>query len=208
MGDVPAQNNLGIKYAYGKGVEVNYPEAVIWFTRAAEAGNAEAQGNLGLILRDGMGGVAQDYLAAAGWMALAGSQGHVASQSRLAWMFEKGLGMPKNMIEAARWFQMAADAGDLESTTHLGWLYETGAIGLTSSGKPDWVAALKWYQRAAAGNDASAQYHLGLLYRDGIGVAKNEAEARVWFKKAADQGYVIAQLNLEQLNAKPAELKQ
>jgi TPR repeat protein len=33
-----------------------------------------------------------------------------------------------------------------------------------------------------------AQYNLGMAYRNGDGVAKDEAEAKQWLQKAADQG--------------------
>ena len=44
--------------------------------------------------------------------------------------------------------------------------------------------------------DATAQYNLGLMYANGTGVAKDEAEAVKWFRKAADQGIARAQHNL------------
>jgi len=44
--------------------------------------------------------------------------------------------------------------------------------------------------------DAKAQYNLGNMYADGEGVAKNEAEAVKWYRKAADQGLAEAQFNL------------
>ena len=46
QGDTAAQNNLGIMYANGWGVEQDYEEAVKWFQKAAEQGHAEAQDNL------------------------------------------------------------------------------------------------------------------------------------------------------------------
>ena len=44
--------------------------------------------------------------------------------------------------------------------------------------------------------DASAQFNLGFMYDTGNGVAKDEAEAVKWYRKAADQGHAIAQFNL------------
>ncbi len=41
-----------------------------------------------------------------------------------------------------------------------------------------------------------AQYNLGVCYRDGQGIAKDEEEAAIWFRKAADQNLAIAQYNL------------
>src|SRR5262245_568975 len=42
-----AQNSLGVMYATGRGVPLDYAEAVKWYRLAAEQGNAVAQSNLG-----------------------------------------------------------------------------------------------------------------------------------------------------------------
>ena len=47
-GDVTAQFNLGELYREGTNVIQNYGEAIKWFTRAAEQGDADAQHNLGM----------------------------------------------------------------------------------------------------------------------------------------------------------------
>ena len=43
---------------------------------------------------------------------------------------------------------------------------------------------------------ADAQYNLGIMYAEGKGIAKDEAQAVAWFRKAAEQGYAPAQFNL------------
>ena len=45
-GSTEAQTVLGIMHAYGDVVLQDYPEAVKWFRKAAEQGNAEAQFSL------------------------------------------------------------------------------------------------------------------------------------------------------------------
>ena len=49
---------------------------------------------------------------------------------------------------------------------------------------------------AAEQGDDGGQYELGRMYYDGDGVPKDEAEAFVWFRKAANQGHAEAQYNL------------
>ena len=44
-----AQNNLGLMYDTGKGVQQNRETAVRWYTRAAEQKNIEAQYYIGLL---------------------------------------------------------------------------------------------------------------------------------------------------------------
>ena len=37
------------------------------------------------------------------------------------------------------------------------------------------------------------------MYGDGLGVPRNEVQAAAWFRKAADQGHVAAQINLARM---------
>jgi TPR repeat protein/DNA polymerase III epsilon subunit-like protein len=48
-GDAQSQNYLGMMYAEGFGVQKNIPEAIHWFTKAAEQGHARAKENLTLL---------------------------------------------------------------------------------------------------------------------------------------------------------------
>lgn len=49
--------------------------------------------------------------------------------------------------------------------------------------------------RATAG-DADAQFFLGAMHASGEGVAKDDAQAAAWYRKAADQGDARAQFSL------------
>ncbi|EQM95281.1 tetratricopeptide repeat protein, partial [Oxalobacter paraformigenes] len=48
-------NRIGYMYKKGRGVEKNLAEAVKWYRKAAEAGFAAAQFNLGLTYEEGYG---------------------------------------------------------------------------------------------------------------------------------------------------------
>ena len=51
--------------------------------------------------------------------------------------------------------------------------------------------------------DAQSQYELGTAFDKGsLGVAKNEAEAAKWWRKAAEQNHAQAQANLDLCSAK------
>jgi len=60
---------LGILYDKGQGVPQDYAEAVKWFRKAEEQGNAPAQNNLGFMYDNGRG-VPQDYVLAHKWLNL------------------------------------------------------------------------------------------------------------------------------------------
>ena len=56
------------------------------------------------------------------------------------------------------------------------------------------------YLQAAKGGSVNAQYVIGLWYLDGLfNFPKNENEALFWFKKAASQGHVKAQIKVAEL---------
>ena len=56
---------------------------------------------------------------------------------------------------------------------------------------------IKWCRKAAELGDADAQYNLGVMYSEGHGVPQSNAEAKVWFEKAAEQGNEDAQSILD-----------
>ena len=57
-----AQFNLGRMYSYGRGVKQNNKKAVKWYQLAGEQGNAEAQINLDLLLKETENTEAQNNL--------------------------------------------------------------------------------------------------------------------------------------------------
>ncbi len=62
-----------------------------------------------------------------------------------------------------------------------------------------YARALNFCTLAAKEGDSHAQYALGLIYSDGLGTAKNRAEAIKWLRAAADQSYAAAHYRLEKL---------
>ena len=71
----------------------------------------------------------------------------------------------------------------------LMWSY---AILLAGCGETEKTPLEKMTSNAKKG-DPGAQNNLGLRYFNGDGVEKDLAQAVVWFRKAADQGYASAQ---------------
>jgi len=72
----------------------------------AEAGDAEAQHNLGVRYANGQG-VPQDDAEAARWYRLAADQGLALAQVNLGVRYENGRGVPQDYIEAHMWFNLA-----------------------------------------------------------------------------------------------------
>jgi TPR repeat protein len=78
--------------------------------KAAEAGDADAQYDLGLMYHDGEG-VPEDYVEAVKWFRKAAEQGHAAAQFYLGIAYHGGVGVPKDDAEAVKWLRKAAEQG-------------------------------------------------------------------------------------------------
>ncbi|MGZ8942198.1 MAG: tetratricopeptide repeat protein, partial [Methylobacter sp.] len=74
--------NLGVMYANGRGVPKDEREAVAWYRKAAEQGDAAAQYNLGWMYDHGQG-VAKDEREAVAWYRKAAEQGDEDAKTRL-----------------------------------------------------------------------------------------------------------------------------
>lgn len=53
-----------------------------------------------------------------------------------------------------------------------------------------------WWRRAAVRGVPEAEYRVALAYAIGLGVKRNRSQARVWLKRAAHQGHVLARAKL------------
>lgn len=116
--------------------------------RAAEEGSAEAQNALGLILCFGH----DEPRAAAEWFARAGDQDHPEALRSLGYLFEGGLGVPKDDAQAAEFYRRAAELGDPFAQFNLAVMLYQGR------GVPhDPVAAHHWLKQAADQGMAEAQ---------------------------------------------------
>jgi uncharacterized protein len=68
------QNQIGDRYFYGRGVDLDYARAMGWYRKAADQGYAEAQHNVGALYENGWG-VAKDVEQAKVWYQKAANQG-------------------------------------------------------------------------------------------------------------------------------------
>ena len=187
-------NNLGNDYYYGRnGKEKDYNEAVKWYRKAAEQGNAYGQSNLGFMYQNGYG-VTRDYNEAVKWYRKAAEQGNANGQNNLGTMYRDGYDVTQDYNEAVKWYRKAAEQGDADGQVNLGFMYEKG-YGVTR----DYNEAVKWYRKAAEQGNVYGQYNLGVMYEYGNGVNQDLLQAKYWYQKAADQGYSDAKDKLQNL---------
>jgi TPR repeat protein len=88
-------------------VSQDYVEAVKWFRKAADQGEAVAQYNLGLMYYNSKG-VPRDYVEAVKWFRKAADQGDADAQFILGLMYAKGEGVPQDYVQAHMWMNLAS----------------------------------------------------------------------------------------------------
>lgn len=84
----------------------DYKTALNVWMPTAEAGDAEAQANVGEIFERGLGG-SPNYKAAVIWYQKAAAQGNSRAQFNLGTLYEQGLGVPKDKLIALNWYRKA-----------------------------------------------------------------------------------------------------
>jgi TPR repeat protein len=143
QGVARAQNDIGVMYATGRGVDQDDAQAATWFQRGADQGYVRAQEHLGYAYRKGLG-VSTDYIKAVALFKTAADQGDVLAQTNLATMYRTGEGVARDDVKAAEYYRKAADQGNAIAQNNLGSMYAKGEGVLQ-----DYVQAAEWYGRAA-----------------------------------------------------------
>jgi TPR repeat protein len=125
---------------------------------AAEAGSAEAQNALALLLCFGH----DEPAAAAEWFELAARQNHPEALRTLGYLLEAGRGVPQDETRAADYYRRAAELGDPFAQFNFAILLADGR------GVPrDRAAAVAWLTRAAEQGMAEAHEPLAHLLDSG-----------------------------------------
>lgn len=192
-----SQFHLGLAFYHGTGVpKQDYAQAEIWWRKAAERGNPQAQNNLACIYQQDPDDP-DDYVEAAYWFRRAAEQNNPTAQFNLGVMCQIGQGLPQNLSEAATWYSKAAVQGCAVAQFNLGELFRLG------EGVPqDYAQAAFWYRHAAEQQQSSAQLNLAILYALGEGVARDLTQAAFWCEQALEQGEESAQELLADLRSK------
>ncbi len=179
-------------YDKGSGVERNASEALKWYIKGAEAGDAQAEWRLG-VKYDVGDGVDVDKRKAYQWYLKAAKTqsvsmtvvqpGVVEAQRNLGYLYRDGEGFEKDNKVAFYWFMKAAGKGDEDAQYEVGVAYERG-VGVLQ----DKQEALKWYRKSAYRGSKSGQLKLGTLYGLNLNSSENRIESYKWYTLAAAQG--------------------
>jgi TPR repeat protein len=114
------------------------------------------------------------------------------------WTYDQGLGTPINMPEAIRSYRKAAALSHPLGKARLARIYFSGNGVEQDTREAERLCkgVLSEVLQAAERGDGLAQVIAGTMYADGLGVARDSAEALTWLRKAADQNVALAQANL------------
>jgi hypothetical protein len=164
-GDALAQNELGLMYVKGEGIEQDKNKAAEWWTKSAEQGYAKAQYNIGMMFFKGEG--IENKKKAAKWFTKAAEQGLTDAQNTLGMMYFTGEGMEKDNVEAYKWFLKAAKQGHARAQYNMGLIYYKG-----EALAQDKTEAYKWWMKAAEQGNQTAKHDLEILCKESPLVCK------------------------------------
>ncbi len=194
-GNVKAMAALGSQYLYGRGVARDDRQGVFWYRKAADAGDPDSMFALGLFHYRGQG-VARDYVEAARWYERAIDKGHARAMHNYGNLLQDGLGVEKNEAQAVDYFRRAAQLGFAGSFPAVGEAYYAGR-GVNR----DLREAERWYREGAKRGVSTGLAGMGMLYERGEGgLAKDMAEAAMYYRKAAEAGDEFALQRLRELD--------
>lgn len=193
--DKPAVNpsDKGYEYWYSG----DYKNALKWYNKAVEAGNADAMLSIGQMYQNGEG-VKRDDRQALTWFTMAANKGNIPALRKIAFLYYNGgNNVPINYPLALEWFKKSADQGNNSARYALGLFYEHG-IG-TPINYPE---AMEWYKKAAQKGSTEAMNSIALLYENGKGVPVNYQLAIDWYKRAIEDDETTAMYNLGAMYAR------
>jgi TPR repeat protein len=177
-GNVEAQYNLGVMHAYGHGVERNRERSLQLFRQAADRGYVAAQNGLAVTLTDGSSDnnftEAFIYFERSGLtlLAMSACAGQAMCHVHHSRIF---------FTHASRWRMHLRAACCRPLCTGASMRVLTWLVGA----------------RSALTNNADGLYNAALLLKDGKGVARDDARALDYLKRAADQDHVPARIARE-----------
>ena len=109
-GDIAAQQELGLRYLLGEGVEADTLKGAFWIRRAAEQKSADAEYNLGILEFNGVGMSWNPFEAYKLFLAAA-QNGMPEAEYILSMFLTENLVVSRNWEEAYRWLKKSADVG-------------------------------------------------------------------------------------------------
>ena len=96
----------------------DYATALRIFRQLADQGDANAQNNLGVMYKEGLG-VAQDYAEAVRWYRKAADQGDAGAQNNLGVMYAKGWGTISFRLSGSSLFMISSGSATFSGSIFI-----------------------------------------------------------------------------------------
>jgi hypothetical protein len=182
-GSVAAQDNPAVIAGREALRDGATEEAIPILEAAALAGDMRAQNVMGHIYEMGDGRPV-DMDLAMHWYGLAAEQGYPRAMFNLGYILRYGeKGVAADKVEGRLWIARAAALDYPPALTAYGDMLLHG-----EGGPEDIEQGIAFLEMAVRMEDSDAIRLLGIAHLEGLGVAKDEAEARRLFEQSAAQG--------------------
>jgi len=182
-----AQSLLDSKYVRSSQSASRVSIGLELLNAAAQRGEPTAQYELATLYAEGLG-VPRDLNSALSWAGKAADQGHHEAQFSAGRVFIES-GDPATKAKGLDYLSKAAAAGHSTAVLFLATAVGNGQFGLTK----DEARAEELLIPLAEKGNADCQFVLAALYQHGEMFAGRRENARIWLKRAADQGHSKAQ---------------
>ncbi len=146
-GDADAACEVGIRYADGKGTDVDTAAAMKWLGFAAAHGSVPAAYKLGSLYEFSTRNVTE----AKRLYQWAAERGNLRAMHSVGVLYSDGVDGKPDWINATNWFRKAAELGLRDSQYNLGVIYGRGLAGAV-----DRAESWKWFQLAAKQGDTDS----------------------------------------------------
>ncbi len=185
LGHAEAQLHLGYHYMLGPECQVDRRKAFCWFSRAMDAGAAEAFYHVAMFYHwSYLSEIKRSERKCFSLLHKGAMLGDALCMSCVAECYESGTGVRQNYSKALVWYKRYSKKTDYlyhaEAYSIIGDYYYEGR-GV----ERDYVKAVAWYAKAVDADWSKGYYKLGLCYMYGTGVAKNLNKAKELLKIAA-----------------------
>lgn len=149
QGHAQAQNNVGFRYYYGKGVSQNYEKAFYWYNEAGKQGEKTAIYNTGVCYEYGRG-VLKSLSNAFDCYKRSSELGYEPGKRSLASCYKDGTGVTQDYTKAAQLYGELSDNGDTDAQYELAKMYLRG-----NGVEKDTIAAVELLLSSAGGGSSS-----------------------------------------------------
>ena len=105
-----AAYNLGLLYELGKGISIDFPQAVKYYQKAAATGDIEGYGAIARLFTKS---TPPNYSEAARWNQRAVDAGSAGASTALGWQYQFGQGVARNPARAMELYAQASAAETL-----------------------------------------------------------------------------------------------